>query len=119
MTIGRRLFDYDPVSGMTTWFEYDPITKTSILRYEQDDVEPELDLNAAMANDTDYSKRGIKRDWWHYAHIPDSVCMKMLCEHGISVWNPEHKAAVYKFINSPEYRKLKTTELFHRPSGHD
>lgn len=118
MAIGRRLFDHDPVSGLTTWFEYDPLTKTSILRTEQD-VEREIDLNVAMANDTGYTKRGVKRDWLHYAHIPDALALKMFAEHGINIWsgNKEDTQRAFDFVNQREYKKLKTTEIYHRPRG--
>lgn len=116
MSIGRRIFDVDPLSGMTTWFSYDPITKTSILEYEQD-VQDELDLNTAMKNSAGYTKRGIKKDWWHYGHIPDSICIKMLTEFGINVWSGEKEdiRRVFDFINQRDYNRLKTTELMHKP----
>lgn len=120
MSIGRRLFDYDPISGMTTWFTYDPDTKTSVLQYEQD-CAPTLDVTKAMQKDADYSKRGIKRDWWHYGHFPDAIIVKMLTEEGINIYSgdPEHIARAFAYINRPEYRYLKTTEGNHQPSFHD
>jgi hypothetical protein len=114
MSTGRRLFDYDPVSRMSTWFEYDPITKTSILIYEQD-VEDAIDVNTAMSNDRDYSKRGIRRDWWHYAHIPDAIAVKMMTEEGINIYSGgrEDMKRAFDYVNRREHRRLKTTELAH------
>ena len=64
--MSKRVVDYDPITGLTTYVDYDNASDTTLVGYEQD-VSLILDENKAMANDTDFTKQGIKTDWWLYA----------------------------------------------------
>ena len=99
---------------MTEYFHYDPITDTTAIEYVQD-VEPNLDYSKALANDDEYTKEGIKGEYWHYAHIPVSVQMKWLVEYGRENWPmlPQNKKLLFKLLNSREWRYLKTTHKTH------
>jgi hypothetical protein len=108
----KRIVDYDPTTGASTWFEYHPETDMTIVSRMQD-VEPLLDMNKRLANNDDYTKTGIKKEWWHYASIPNVIIEKWLNEDGIDVFNKEDGKRVYKKLNDPEYRYLKTTAKFH------
>jgi hypothetical protein len=110
----KRIVDYDPFTGMTTTFDYDHVTDTTIIGREQD-VSLLLDSNKRLQNDAEYSKKGIRDGWWHYAKIPPLIIEKWRNEFGIDVFNKDHTQAVYKKLNDPEYRYLKTTAGFHRP----
>jgi hypothetical protein len=110
----KRVLDYDPYTGVTTFFDYDHATDTTVVGHEQD-VSLLLDVNKAMQNDTEYSRKGIKNEWWHYASIPAIIIQKWRDEFGIDVFNKDHVKAVYKKLNDPEYRYLKTTAGFHMP----
>jgi hypothetical protein len=110
----KRIVDYDPFTGMTTTFDYDHVSDTSIIGREQD-VSVLLDVNKALQNDESYSRKGIKNDWWHYASIPPLIIEKWRNEFGIDVFNKDHLKAVYKKLNDPEYLYLKTTSGFHMP----
>ena len=110
----KQILDYDPVSGMTTTFEYDSVNDTTIIGREQD-VSPLLEINKLKWNSNDHTKSGIKRGWWEYADIPNIVIEKWLNEDGINIYDKNHKGAVYRKLNDPEYRYLKTTSKFHRP----
>lgn len=112
--MAKRILDYEPLTGVTTTFDYDPLTDTTIIGTFQD-VGPLLERNKLLQLDTDYSKRGIKKDWWHYASIPNVIIEKWLNEDGINVYNKDHTQAVYRKLNDPEYRYLKTTTGFHMP----
>jgi hypothetical protein len=109
----KRLLDYDPLSGQTTHFEYveDGDAAKMVLTYSYD-VQAGLDLAQSLANDEDRTRKGIKEDLWHYAHIPAGVAMEMLVKHGVDINNPHHKQAVFKLLNT-EYTKCKTTTLMH------
>jgi hypothetical protein len=107
----KRVVDYDPYTGITTTFDYTPDGVTVVGR--EQDVSAILDLNKAMANDEDYTKKGIKSGWWRYGTIPNIVQEKWLNEHGVNIWNKDHWPAVFRLLNSPEYRYLKTTTKFH------
>jgi hypothetical protein len=105
--------NYDPFTGMTTYFDYDHSTDTTIVGSEQD-VTALLDLNKRLQNDESYSKSGIKNGWWHYATYPSIIIEKWLNEHGVNVFNKDHQKKVLELTNRPEYRFLKTTTKMHR-----
>lgn len=109
----KRVLDYDPWSGITTTFDFDHSSNTTIIGSEQN-VDSLLDLNKALANDEDYSKKGIKDGWWHYASYPSIIIEKWLTEFGVNVFNKDHQKKVLELTNRPEYRYLKTTTKMHR-----
>jgi hypothetical protein len=98
----RRLLDYDPLSGLTTWHDYDEATDTTYLHHEQD-VQPILDDNKEADNHGTHRKG----DMWHVASIPVSVQLKWFVEKGVDVLNPDHKQAVAKLLDDPEWKYLK------------
>lgn len=104
------LFEYDPETGITTHFDYDPIKDDITLSYTQD-VSALLERTKQMRNNEDYSKKGMKEDWWHYCVIPETVEME-LHKRGLSLYNKDHFKDIYKIINS-EYPYLKTTTKKH------
>ena len=112
----KRVIDYEPMTGITTTFEYDHASGTFTVGSIQD-VGPLLERNKTLQLDTDYSKKGIKKDWWHYASIPNVIIEKWLNEDGINVYNKDHTKAVYKKLNDPAYKYLKTTTGFHMPKS--
>lgn len=109
----KRIVDYNPHNGVTTYFDYDHASDTTIVGYEQD-VSLILDVNKKLQNDDDYSKKGIKQSWWHYATYPPIIINKWLMEYGVNVFNKDHQKKVLELTNRPEYRYLKTTTKMHR-----
>jgi len=111
--MSRRLIGSDPLTGIDTFHEYDSLSdETRIIHIG--DSEPYLEANKRQANDEDYTKKGIKNEWWKYASIPPAVQVKWLIEHGVDVYNAGHGKEVLKLVNHPDYRYLKTTAKFHR-----
>ena len=104
----KRLLDYDPHSGMSTFHEYHAGTDTTILSTSQD-VTANLEWSKGLARDEDYSRKGMKKEFWHYAHIPAEIMHKWMVE-GIDVNDTK---ALIKKANSPEYSYLKTTTKKH------
>lgn len=109
----KRVVDYDPFTGVTTYFDYDYATDTTIVGSEQD-VTPLLDMNKTLQNDESYWKKGVKDSWAHYATYPSIIIEKWLNEHGVNVFNKDHQKKVLELVNRPEYRYLKTTTKMHR-----
>ena len=103
-----RLLDYDPTTGISTYHDYDPLTDETFIHYEQD-VERIIEFNKALQNDTDYSKQGIKKEWWHIAQIPIILQLKWLNEEGIDVYNKNHWPRVMQKLRDPDYKYLRTT----------
>jgi len=105
--LDERLLDYDPSTGMKTWFSSsDDDGGTWNLRYEQD-VSPLLDANKEAQSES-WDKRS---DMWHAASIPNVVLMEWITKHGIEYWNPNHKDGVKRLLNSDEYRHLRVREF--------
>jgi hypothetical protein len=104
--MGKRLLDFDPLTGIKTYHHYDH--KTKITRIERvQNVEPILEYNKELAK-TDHEKQGIKRSWWHAACIPIVMQEKWLNEHGVDIYNRDHWPAVKRLLNDPDYRYLRT-----------
>ena len=110
----KRLFDRDDFQGITEIFHWDEATKTARIETLQD-VEPILDQNKALANDDDFTKKGIKNEFWKYANIPVVVQLKWLQKYG-----PENdpmkkgnEKLLFRLLNDPEWRYLKTTNKIH------
>lgn len=110
----KRILGHDSVTGVTEWFEYDPVTDNTTIWSEQPDADIKvfLDQVTKQRNDADFTKRGIKNDWWKYASLPPIVIME-LRNKGIDVFNPDHTKALIREINA-NYPSLKTTEKWHR-----
>ena len=108
----KRLLSVDPLTGLMTWHSYDPLTDETIISYTADSS-PILEGNKMMANDADYTKQGIKQEFWHYATIPVEVQMDWLINKGVDIYNPDHSKKISELLNDPDYRYLKTTHKHH------
>lgn len=104
------LFDYDDMTGVKTYFDYDPIKDEAILTYEQD-VSGFLDRMKDIRNNPDISAKGIKEDWWHYCSIPPVVEMELM-KKNLFLHKPDDMKAILKIINS-DYPYLKSTTKTH------
>lgn len=107
----KRLLDYDPLSREAVWFEMGDDGIATL--HQTQDVSHIIEANKMMANDDDYTKDGIKQDWWHYARIPNNLIHKWLVEDGINVFDKNHKKKVFAKLNDPQYRYLKVTGKRH------
>lgn len=101
-----KFFDYDPVKGVTEYFDYDEESETAKITYVQD-IQPLLDWCKTNRNDGDVWKHGVKESWALYAKIPAVVQIE-LRKKGIDINNPNHSEAVFKEINQ-NYPYLKCT----------
>lgn len=107
----KRLVDYDAMSGLSTFHEYNPLTKESIVSYEQD-VTDAIDLNKDLQNNDDYWKQGVKKEWAHVAHIPDIVSLQWLTKYGVNTSKDEDLPRVKKLLNDRDWKYLKTTSKY-------
>lgn len=113
LKMAERLLSVDPLTGISTFHDYDEDTDQTIIRYAGD-CEPVLEANKVLQNDPDVTKRGIKDGMWLYARIPAIWQTKLLIEHGIDVWNKEHAERLNRILEDPAYRHLKTTTKHHK-----
>jgi len=109
----KRVLDYNPHTGVTTTFEYDHASDSTIIGREED-VTAYVEYGKELQKHEQYSKDGIKRGWWHYCLFPPIIIEKWLREFGVDVFNRDHQKKVFGLINQPEYRYLKTTTKMHR-----
>jgi hypothetical protein len=103
----KRLLDFDPLTGITEVFE---ATDDGFNIHTYQDVTPIVETNKTLQNlgRDAWRKQG---DWRLEASIPIGIQYKWLTEYGIDVWNPNHKPAVIKKLNDPEWRYLKCAEV--------
>lgn len=95
-----------------TWFSYDSQTDETIISYTADSS-PILEVNKKMANDAEYTKEGMKQEFWHYATIPVEVQMDWLINKGVDIYNKDHTKKISQLLNDPDYRYLKVTAGHH------
>lgn len=110
----KRLLDFNPITGEKVWFDYDANDQMTIT-HEQD-VTGALEYAHARNTDSNYSKKGIKNDMWHYARVPNSVILEMKQKHGVDFFNKNHAKRMFELLNT-EYKQFKTTEKTHNVRG--
>ena len=103
----RTLFDHNPVTGVTIWWE--DTDDGFLLHYEQD-AEPVLDLNHAKQMEG-RSFYAADPDLWKVASIPVNVLNDWAIRYGIDINNPDHADRVARMLNDVDYRKLKTADI--------
>lgn len=103
MMSDEKLFDYDPSTGLKTWFSSDDEDGGRWHFRREQDVSPILDANKeAQAESWDKSS-----EMWHAAHIPTIVMYEWAAKYGVEMWNPDHKDGVKRLLNHPDYRYLR------------
>ena len=99
-------------NGITEIFHYDEYTDESVIETVQD-VEPYLEVAKALRNDDSYSSDGIKKDWWHLAHIPNIIIDKMFREDGVNIYDRNDWKKVGSLLND-KYANFRTTDGKHK-----
>lgn len=112
--MSRKLIDYNPLTGESTWFDYEASTDTTKIIEMQDGavVQSILDDAQRLANSNDYTKSGMKRDMWHYARIPMSVLQLMNEKYGVQYKEHVDWPKMFKLLNT-EFTRFKTTHKTH------
>jgi hypothetical protein len=110
----KKLFSRDESTGVEEWFHYDNLTGDVHIETLQD-TETSLDWSRKLRNDDEYTKKGIKNEMWHYAHIPIVVQVRWLSEYGMENWpmKPGNEKLLFKLLNSRDWGYLKTTGKVH------
>jgi hypothetical protein len=105
-----EILDYNPLTGERCVMSF---SNGKMHITNQQDVNPIVDYATELRNNTGYSQRGIKKDHWHYARIPNGVMLEMKQKYGVDMFTskPDWKA-VLRCINK-NYPYLKTTEKTH------
>jgi hypothetical protein len=105
----KRLLDFDQSTGMATYFHYNDATDETILETVQDHRH-EVEASTQLQNDDEYTRKGMKNDMLHYAHIPDEVLLRW---HSMGI-NINDRKELFNMVNKPEWSRLKTTRMMHK-----
>jgi len=103
--MSKRLLEYDPLTGISTYFEGDGHGGFKIAQSQ--DVQKILDRNKRLANDTQYKRQGIKTDWYHFATIPVTILHEILQKYNLDWANNDDLPKIEKIIQR-DYKKLLT-----------
>jgi len=107
--MGKRLLDYDPFTGTTTYHHYDPLTDKTTIQ-EVADLEPLQRQRYEARKDESLTKTGIKGGQWLYAQIHPVEQTKFLQKYGFSVFENGRSKEVMKILNTdPDFQLCKTT----------
>lgn len=95
----KRLFDHDPLTGITRWFHYDDANDDFYIQTQQE-TQDIVDQNMREANE---AGDGWKGDWHKVASIPLTTFMQ-LQKQGIT----QDQAALKKWLNDPDNAYFRT-----------
>jgi len=109
----KRVLEVDPITKIITWFSYDDATDTTYISYTGGDAKEKAEHSKALKNNEEYTRKGMKNDMVHYAHISDEMLLRWHCM-GINI---RDKKELFRMVDKPEYSNLKTTTLVHKPKG--
>jgi hypothetical protein len=114
--MARHVLDFDPTTGVTTYFDYSDNGEGETGRIvTHQDTTAILEACQKARNDEDKTARGIKNDNWKYAMIPVSVQMEMLSKYGVDFHDQAQRKEVFHLINTV-YKQYKTTNKMHMAS---
>lgn len=109
----KRVVGVSP-NGLVQYHKYEHHTDTFYRIYEQD-VEPAREMCQALRNDEEYSKRGIKKDWWHTAHYEPVDVMEMMKRFKVNpMTHPEEALKIAK-VHFPWCLTVKKSALERSP----
>ena len=103
-----RFLSRDPLTGAVEHFKYDPDGDRCVIRRTAD-VEPVIEANKRL-NDSDGWNRD--RSMRLAARIPSEVQLLWLQQYGVRAWDKNHKPAVRRLLNDPEWRYLRVGRHF-------
>lgn len=108
--MSKRLFDYDPFTGVTQWFE---ATSDGFRLHSEADVAPILDENARKrsAGRAYYAK---DKDIWKVGSVPNIVMLQWATELGIpadKVYSDEFAEVIAKKLHDSDFARLKTADV--------
>jgi len=110
--MSSRILSHNPLTGLTEKVRYDESSDSLIVETTQD-VTKVLD---STREDSNHTRQGMKNEWLHYCHIPDSVIVKLRTEYECNIFDPEQAKRAFRLINI-HFPNLKTTEMIHNPKG--
>ena len=104
--------EHDRVTGITRKWTFD---NDKVIIHTSQDVSSILDENQLNYNDGENTVKSIRKGWVHYASIPAVIAGKWMTEHGVNIYStdPDQNKAVFKLLNSRDYRRFKRVNINH------
>lgn len=101
------LKDFDPLTGLQTTYAVEDGQLR--VNYSQNN-EAVYERLQKLRNADEYSKQGIKNEFWHAVHITEADCMKMIVEDGFDPYKESAKSIrVFLRKNRDKYGHLFAT----------
>lgn len=100
-----RLLDTDPFTGVTTYFDKDPMTGKITLKYSQD-VDAVFDMNKHDAEQLDK-----KKGFWKIGTIPNAIILEWSEQCGHPPYSKEWQEYAKKQLNLSENRKMNPNKI--------
>ena len=97
---GFLLLEENPETGIRTYFRTNEDGTTTICH--QQDVEPLLEDNVRLYNDSEGQRMG---EWCRVARVPDIIAEKIGYAEAM---RQNDRKFVGKILNDPDYRKFRT-----------
>ncbi len=101
----RLLFNHDPQTGMTEWF--DEVDDNTFMIVTEQDCSAFIEHNKRLQNEP-LNKRG---EMWRVGTIPNVIAMKWKTEEGLDIFDPNAAKDVDKKLNDPEWKWLRNSEF--------
>lgn len=105
--MSKHLLSYDPLNGLSTWFE--PDGDSYKIGHTQD-VARELEYSKNLQKIPEYKRAGIKNDWMHFAHIPAIVILDIKDKHKLDCYNPDDAKKIEQLLQTNEYAHCRTVD---------
>ena len=100
-----RLLDYDPLTGIKTYWGKDKQTGLTTIKEEQD-FQPIVDRNTLMS-----AGLNKKDNMWYVGTIPNVLCQQFAKECGHKVFSKEWNEYAIKQLNHSDYRKFNQNKI--------
>lgn len=98
----KLLLDADPFTGVRQYFSVDADGQEYLVdEIDTAETKAVLDQNQRMEG------QGMGKDMRLAASVPIQVQFEWLDKYGVNMWDPNHKPAVTRLLNSNEYRYLR------------
>lgn len=102
----RALLDYDPLTGIRSYFGWDADGNEYIIdEGSTSDTKQVFDQNKRIEG------AGMGKDMRLAASVPAEVQQEWLTKYGVNMFDPNHKDAVRKLLNSNEYAHCRVNNF--------
>jgi len=102
-------FDYEEATGAREYFSMRADGGFQIRREMPIDYAA-LEASKALAKTNDHWNDGVKKEWVHYAHIPDAILF-LWHTMGVNINEPKE---LLDMVNRPEWAYWKLTDKKHK-----